>query len=234
MTVLNTGILADEIPGAANSLMGDNHTRLDEWKRCASDLTSFIETARYALEGSSDAYADQLWIELDGPELSRCLHIHVTNLTRLSDSLQSPAESDSDDEEQSHAISHQDVPVHRYFAALIKARFPGADAALVESLGHSNWSRYNHIKRQRETAQNDVETTSGEKARSEFHDSGIGSSSSVLNPEHQAYAATVVSSRAEASHRRLPPLPKTARDGQPFTCEICDRVVLIRRTRDWR
>jgi hypothetical protein len=207
---------------------------VDNRARCISDLSSSIETARYALDGSSDTYTDQPLIKLDGEELSRSLHIHVINLKRLSDSLESPAESDSDDEEHADAKLHQEVPAHGYFSALIKARFPKADAELVESLGRSNWSRYKHIQQQRDEPQIGSEVINAEVAKSDFHDSGIGSTNSLFHPEYSTYAATVVSSRANTSHKRLPPLPKSARQGEPFTCEVCERTVTIRRTKDWR
>lgn len=47
-------------------------------------------------------------------------------------------------------------------------------------------------------------------------------------------AMTVVSKRAAPSHKHLPSLSAEARAGQLFTCEVCYRVVVVNRTRDWK
>lgn len=201
-----------------------------------SDIESLLENARSALDDPEDEYIFQIGPEQGGEDVSKILDTMMTSLKRLNLSLESPAESDSDDEEARAGIIIQDLPAHRYFANLVAARFPVADIQLVQSLGLSNWSRYNHIQTQKENAQYNTKMT--EKAKSEFHDSGVGSAPSIaeLEPERplSLYAATIVSSRAEASHKRLPPLPKQARDGEPFTCEICEKIIAIRRTKEWR
>ncbi|KAH5491351.1 hypothetical protein HBI24_222990 [Parastagonospora nodorum] len=167
-------------------------------------------------------------IEIDGQALIETIEVHLTSLRRLNNSLEYPAADNSDDEKRGDESDIKVIPADRYFAALIQARFPRAEAQVVQNLGESNWARYNHIHRQRETVRNSSEVTTVAKTLSDFRDSGIGSASSL------AYAASVVSTRAEASHKRLPPLPKTARMGQPFICEICERTVTVRRTRDWK
>ncbi|KAF3002703.1 hypothetical protein E8E13_010081 [Curvularia kusanoi] len=175
----------------------------------------------------------------DPEEACRILQSKIECLIALNASIECPAESDSDDEEQirSHTIA-QDVPGYRYFSDLIAAKFPSAEAQLVERLGRANWSRYNHLQQQRDNLQTELEPINEDKAGSEFQDSGLGSNPSVmlLDPTktQSTYAASVVSSRAEASHKRLPSLPKDARDGKPFTCEVCNQTISIRRMKNWR
>ncbi|KAH3958234.1 hypothetical protein HBI88_244650 [Parastagonospora nodorum] len=205
---------------------GDDSRRL--WESRTRELASISEAAKYRLYETRDVGVDQASIEIDGQALIETIEVHLTSLRRLNNSLEYPAADNSDDEKRGDESDIKDIPADRYFAALIQARFPRAEAQVVQNLGESNWARYNHIHRQRETARNSSEVTTVAKTLSDFRDSGIGSASSF------AYAASVVSTRAEASHKRLPPLPKTARMGQPFICEICERTVTVRRTRDWK
>lgn len=198
------------------------------WESRTRELASISEAARYTFNETRDIDTDQPSTEIDGQTLMETINVHLTSLRRLSNSLECPAADTSDDEKSGDEPGGEDIPANRYFAALIEARFPKAVVQVVRNLGQSNWARYNHIRRQRETARNDSEVTYVAKTSSDFYDSGIGSASSL------AYAASVVSTRAEASHKRLPSLPKAARMDQPFICEICERTVTVRRTKDWK
>lgn len=158
----------------------------------------------------------------------------IESLIILGPSLEAIADDETDDEEARAWVELQDRAAHEYFVDLISLRFPSADHQLVQALGRSNWDRYNHVQRLRERIN---EQTGTEKARSEFHDSGVGSSAPAQQSDRQAnldYAATIISSRAETSHKRMPPLPAIARTGVPFRCEICSRSVLISRTKMWK
>lgn len=200
----------------------------------SSRISTLIDSAKYAVEEKSEQEDDRNITKLDMEQACLALQRRIECLVALSSSLDCPAESDSDEEEEARVgLMIQERPAHRYFADLIAARFPAADPELVQKLGLSNWSRYVHVKRQKENVQTNLKATQAdEKARSEFHDSGLGSAPSMR--AQSFYAETVVSSRAEASHKRLPPLPKDGRDGKSFLCEICDRTLSIRGTKDWR
>lgn len=175
-------------------------------------------------------------------QLYQVLKMRIETLGILNPSLESPAEEQYDNDEARDWIDTRERSSHEYFTELVKSRFPLAKTQLVERLGRLNWDRYNHVQKLRVT-QNDPIVE--ENTKSLFRDSGIGSSvpaESVVasNPiqnlpqSRLEYAATVISSRAEASHKRLPSLPTQARSGTPFTCEICDRKVTIQRTREWK
>ena len=200
-----------------------------------SNIITLIENARIALEEPEEpGQYTQHGIE----ELCSTLRTKIESLSILSSSLECPAEDEFDNEEARDWL--QDRPAHEYFVDLVRSRFPLAEKRLVESLGRSNWNRYKHVRKQRENAQDELEVVATDnKTKSVFHDSGIGSSApaqSVLADDRtqSKYAATVISSRAEASHKRLPPLPEEARSGKPFKCEVCDRTVKIRRTKEWK
>lgn len=195
-----------------------------------SRVTILIETARLALKDPEECNQCNELLRVD--ELCASLQSKVHSLSILSSSLDCPAKSESSDEESIEGFDLKDRPVHQYFAELIALRFPRADAVLIENLGRSNWERYNYVREQRISGPTGEASSAFKDATSEFHDSGIGSSASVSAPS--LYAATVVSSRAEASHKRLPPLPRAARTGAPFVCEVCGRRVKIRRTKEWK
>jgi hypothetical protein len=197
----------------------------------SSNIATVIEKAKFAVKETDEL--DQSYEIIAEPvEACKVLQSKVDCLIALNASIECPAESESDDEEEARTGTIlQDLPAHQYFADLIAARFPTAQFELVEKLGLTNWSRYNHVQQQRDSLLIEDESVSLDKTRSEFHDSGLGSDPSRAK---STYAATVVSSRAEASHKRLPTLPKDARDGKPFACEVCNRVISIRRMKDWR
>lgn len=133
-----------------------------------------------------------------------------------------------------------DRPAYQYYADQISIRFPNASDSLVEVLGKCNWERYMRIhKKREENTQREGSPIGEAETMSKFHDSGLGTSmpaqSALGVPRGSfSYAETEVSKRAEASHRRLPPLPEEGRKGWSFLCEVCNSVVRIRRTNAWK
>lgn len=130
------------------------------------------------------------------------------------------------------------APPH-YYSELIRAKFTNADERLVEALGKLNWERRGRIRASKEAGLeqegviNVDEVAPSVVDGSQFHDSGIGSSL----PSQSAYAPTIVSfSKRSVSgtfQSRIPPLPETARNGTPFTCVGCGRIIQARSTRDY-
>ncbi|ORY05557.1 hypothetical protein BCR34DRAFT_590863 [Clohesyomyces aquaticus] len=208
-----------------------------------SHLNTLLEHARIILDEPEDTeyfMAESLEVTF------QILRTKVQSLSILSSSLECPAEDKNDGEEARRWTESQDRAADQYYVDLVSERFPMAEKALAERLGRSNWNRYRHLQRQRERVQMEPEASiMKDSSESEFHDSGIGSLgpaqsvfASITRPTparpQSEYASTVVSSRAEASHKRLPPLPEEARLGLPFVCEVCERRVRIRRTREWK
>ncbi|KAF7446386.1 ankyrin repeat domain containing protein [Pyrenophora tritici-repentis] len=182
----------------------------------------------------------------DVETLCQTLRTKIDTLIMLAPSLASPAEEIYDDDEPRAIQSNEKHLPEQAYANSVSQKFPRAAPAIVVHLGKLNWDRYNHMLRlQRETIQQENQVTALEKARTIFHDSGLGFSlpaqSEVgLNiavdtsrPE-SVYAPSMVSSRAEASHKRVPSLPAQARSGDPFTCEICNKQVRFQRTKAWK
>ncbi|KAH8719537.1 hypothetical protein GQ44DRAFT_775237 [Phaeosphaeriaceae sp. PMI808] len=184
--------------------------------------------------------------EQNEEDLCRTLRMKIDTLIMLGPSLESPAEENFDDEEP-RAIEHVEghLPEQTYINSVAQ-RFPLAAPTVVTRLGKLNWERYNHMLHlQRNAIQQELEMTVLEKAKTIFHDSALGSSvpaqseagpsaTCVHSIPQTVYVPSVVSSRAEASHRRLPPLPPQARSGQPFTCVICNKQVRYQRTKAWK
>ena len=176
----------------------------------------------------------------DMKTLCQTFRTKIDTLIMLAPSLASPAEESFDDEKPRAIQDVKETLPEQAYANSISQKFPLAASAIVARLGKLNWDRHNHMLRlQRETMQQELQTNVLEKARTMFHDSGLGVSlptqSEVgLKIAGSAYAPSVMSSRAEASHKRVPPLPAHARAGEPFTCEICNKQVKFRRTKAWK
>ena len=196
-----------------------------------TDISTLIDNAKITMENSEEPeYHTQLSVE----ELCVSLWERVKTLSILSSSLECPAEDEYDEEEARAWADVQDRSAHEYFVDRVSSRFPLAASVVIDRLGQSNWDRYNLVRRQQEKAQGGFEDITNDKTKSFFQDSGISDSLHSLPKDRQEYEATVISSRAEASHKRLPPLPVAARSGEPFICNVCNESVKIRRARDWK
>lgn len=207
-------------------------------------ITTALEQARNTL-GQQHYPAHQLKQEKEA--ILQALRAKVNNLINLGPSLASPAKENFDDQEP-RMVEDVNKPLpEQAFINSVAQRFPQAASAMVTHLGQLNWKRYDHMLHlQRTASQPEVETAIIDRAKTMFNDSALGSSAPaqseaglIATPEPSFYpqstcAPTVVSSRASASHKRLPSLPPQARSGTPFTCVICNRQVRYRRTKEWK
>ena len=208
----------------------------------ATRVASLTEVAKLQLDDPPEATS----YEEDSIERLFVTFQHVVeSLKILGSSLESIADDEFDDEEARALVQLKDRDAHEYFVELVNSRFPSASQQLIQVLGQSNWNRYNYVQALRESAPEEPDAVVVDKTVSEFHDSGVGSSAppqSVLPSDRprvesiarSEYAATVISSRAEASHKRLPPLPETGRSGDAFECEVCNKTLHIKRTKEWK
>jgi len=124
-----------------------------------------------------------------------------------------------------------------YLASRIRHRYPEGEDGLLTLLGYQNWDRLQALyavrESNRETAQKPemAETPAGEKAGTEFHDSGLGTS--IVTPS--SYAETVVSYHgSKGGPIRIPPLPAEAAQGKSFRCPVCGQSVQISTTSRWK
>ncbi|KAH4291592.1 hypothetical protein HBH64_190360 [Parastagonospora nodorum] len=170
--------------------------------------------------------------------LCQTLRMKIDTLIMLAPTLASPAEEFFDDEEPRVIQDIGEYLPEQAYANSISQNFPLAALAIVSQLGKLNWKRYNHmIHLQQETAEQELQTNAMEKARTIFHDSGLGVSlpaQSEVGLNIAESAPSVVSHRAQASHKRVPQLPAKAWSGEPFACEICNKQVRFKQTKAWK
>lgn len=172
----------------------------------------------------------------DGPEeVCEMLEVKVARLSILGSILEDPVPAFPSIEEAPRLSAIQDRHAHQYYADLINVRFPHAQAPLAEFLSKCNWDRYQRIKQESErNAQREPSPLAEGEKKSRFNDSGLGTSVPAQSITDHGYAETVFSQRAEASHKRIPPLPEQGRKGEPFVCEVCNKTVSIQRTQPWK
>ncbi|KAI8940618.1 hypothetical protein NX059_001890 [Plenodomus lindquistii] len=173
----------------------------------------------------------------DDEALFNTLRVKIDTLIMLGPSLSSPANESFDDEEPRAIDDVERLLPEQAFINSVAQKLPKAAPALVNYLGKLNWERFNHMRRlQRNAAQLELEVTPAETAKTIFFDSALGTSVPAQSEtgSESVYAQSMVSTRAESSHKRLPPLPPQARLGQPFTCEICDKQVKYQNTKPWK
>lgn len=167
--------------------------------------------------------------EQDEEAFCQDLRMNIDTLIILSPSLSCPAKENIIDEEPRALENIAENLPEQVYVNSVAQRFPLAASAVVAHLGKLNWDQYNHMLRlQRIANEQELEMAASRKARTIFHDSVLGSSVSARSEPDQnpktVYALSSVSSRAEASHRRLPPLPPQARSGQVFACPVSNKT----------
>ena len=177
--------------------------------------------------------------EQDAEAMCQTLRTKIDTLVMLAASLESPVEEIFGEEKPRTIQDIGETLPEQAYASSVAEKFPFAPPEMVAQLGRLNWDRYNHILRlQREAMKQELQTTTVEKAKTVFHNSGLGISvpaqSEVGLNADPAHDPSLTSSRAEASHKRVPPMPAQARSGEPFTCEICEKQVQFRRTKAWK
>ncbi|KAM0476401.1 hypothetical protein ACHAPX_006313 [Trichoderma viride] len=138
---------------------------------------------------------------------------------------------------------HSTWSPEKFFVDKIENQFPLADVSLASRLGKTNFERYVRCQADREaleskereeglpsTVQEAPETTGTIVTSSAFHDSGVGTSvvPTITYPE------TLMSYNQDGQPVRIPPLPKGAKKGTPFSCVACSRTVVITDYSAWK
>ncbi|QPC61944.1 hypothetical protein HYE67_004175 [Fusarium culmorum] len=126
---------------------------------------------------------------------------------------------------------------HDIYKDKIQTRFPRAESSLILRLSKTAYHRYLRCQKERrnQTAEvgniDFIPPARSEGSSSKFHDSGLGTSI----PSSASVAETVMSYHAEGGNPiRIPPLPKEAKEGQPFECVSCGKLLSIRNNSDWK
>ncbi|XP_014559745.1 hypothetical protein COCVIDRAFT_43954, partial [Bipolaris victoriae FI3] len=167
---------------------------------------------------------------------------YVNCLMGLGTALECPAPDESHDDEPG-VVGVGPRFAHDYHTDLIQTKYPKAEVHLVQVLGKISWSRF--LRMQRERDNNTAATpelhgllaplaTKSTGLSSEFQDSGIGTS---LAKPQSSYAESTVSfmtSVPGGERVRIPPLPAEGKNGQPFECIACAKLVRAENNREWR
>ncbi|KAM0464658.1 hypothetical protein ACHAPV_002492 [Trichoderma viride] len=147
---------------------------------------------------------------------------------------------DLQNEDAVEDYAHSTWSPEKFFVDAIVNRFPLLDRSLASRLGQTNYERYLRCQADREALDNKEGVTSIQQeepevagtiiTKSKFHDSGVGTSiaPTVVRPE------TVMGYSRKDQSVRIPPLPKGAKAGMPFSCTACSRTVVITNNLDWK
>ncbi|KAF2005195.1 hypothetical protein P154DRAFT_560119 [Amniculicola lignicola CBS 123094] len=171
---------------------------------------------------------------------------YIQCLVDLNIALECPAPDADEPEETTFIDNPSQRNAYDYYADLIVVKYPKADIELAKRLGKANWERYQRMQLERsrniKTSATmglpEIPETSASKSRiadSDFRDSGLGTS---LPAPSTSYAATIISFVSSISGRRdkipIPPLPLEAKNGEPFECLACGKMIAARTNREWR
>lgn len=194
--------------------------------------------------GSESSYTassksfDEIIADLDG---------YIKCLMELDPFIRGPAPDQVEQSDVTLQDEHTHVvpwSPHQLYSDRIIQRFPRAEQELVERLARANWDRFQRAqeaKRDRlpatheedEGAAQVLEVLSQSAASTKFKDSALGTS---LGSTPSGYAETVMAyGQSDEDHVvRVPPLPEGARDGTPFDCTACGKLVWITNNRAWK
>ncbi|KAI9686882.1 MAG: hypothetical protein M1822_002635 [Bathelium mastoideum] len=173
-------------------------------------------------------------------EILEDLRVNIRCLQNLTPALEWPAKDAGCNEAPGKVDGRTPLSTHHHFAQLVRDKFPLANTALVEQLGENNLKRYLRLQEQRRLngaqSQSDVLQLEGATvvAKSKFHDSGKGTSKGPDTNHASTVAPSVVSSLTDSARPSVPPLPDSARKGEPFECDACGRRVRVTTLENWR
>ncbi|KAL6812345.1 hypothetical protein J3E69DRAFT_376180 [Trichoderma sp. SZMC 28015] len=195
------------------------------------------ESCRQSDDSSSDAASN--FSDDDIYEIAEDLKTDTLVLSSLDPLLKYPI-FDSQHEHiiESHALSTWGP--EKSYSDKIGNRFPRADVSLTLYLGRANYERFLRCQEAREYQEEEeplpiVNQEAGTHAgtiisNTKFHDSGVGTSIGLT----MSYAETTMSYNHDGQSVRIPPLPKEAKAGSPFTCIACGRTVIITNNSAWK
>ncbi|OPB45354.1 hypothetical protein A0O28_0075640 [Trichoderma guizhouense] len=195
------------------------------------------ESCRQSDDSSSDAASN--FSDDDIYEIAEDLKTDTLVLSGLDPLLKYPI-FDAQHEHiiESHALSTWGP--EKSYSDKIGNRFPRADVSLTLYLGRANYERFLRCQEAREYQEEEeplpiVNQEAGTHAgtiisNTKFHDSGVGTSIALT----MSYAETTMSYNHDGQSVRIPPLPKEAKAGSPFTCIACGRMVIITNNSAWK
>lgn len=120
---------------------------------------------------------------------------------------------------------------HYVYKDKIQTRFPKAHSSLITKLSIASYDRFLRCQQQRQSQAEELDKTEATVSGSVFLDSGLGTSISYP----ASVAETAMSYHADVGTSvRIPPLPKEAKEGKPFECVSCGKLLSIHTNSAWK
>ncbi|PON21401.1 hypothetical protein TGAM01_v209702 [Trichoderma gamsii] len=197
----------------------------------------YEESCKQGDDSSSDA--GSTFSDDDLYEVAEDLRIDTYVLSSLDPLIKYPVFDFQKEDAATDDIHSAWSPQKFYIDKIIKD-FPLINRSLASRLGNTNFERYLRCQANRDAIENEggallTEREAPEPAStiitgSKFHDSGVGTSigPTIIHPE------TIRSQSRKVQSVRVPPLPKGAKDGMPFSCIACNSNVVITNNSDWK
>ncbi|KAJ8114276.1 hypothetical protein OPT61_g3797 [Boeremia exigua] len=216
---LQKRIRTSESDLVVNHLLASAVKLCDQTRWLLTDINDSTSDNDSDSDSDSAASSSDVWDRSEATNLAQSIKTYTDCLIDLGSALDYPA-LEPYQEGAPGLVTLELRSADDYHTALIRAKFPQAEISLLQHLGQASWSRYQRMQKEREVnAYGEVTLISNEKsqiAKSEFKDSGIGTS---LPQATSAYAETVVSFMTSISGGQrvnIPPLPTEAKAGLPF------------------
>lgn len=195
------------------------------------------ESCRQSDDSSSDAGSafsdDNIY------EVAEDLRVDTCVLSSLDPLIKYPV-FDLQKEDAAEDNIHSTWSPQKFYVDKITNDFPLINRSLASRLGNTNFERYLRCQTNRDAIENEEGASSTRQEApelagtvitgSKFHDSGVGTSigPTIIHPE------TIISHSRKDQSVRIPPLPKGAKDGMPFSCIACNGTVVITNNSDWK
>lgn len=216
---------------------------------CSSVESNIEEAAGIIAEGSSrqsddsssDAASD--FSNDDIHEIAEDLKTDTLILSSLDPLLKYPI-FDSQLQDAADGLAISTWSPEKLFSDRIERRFPSAATPLASRLGRANYERYLRCQATRDAQEREeplpLMNREGQDhagtiiADSKFQDSGVGTSLGASLALTVSYAETTMSYSHDGQSVRIPPLPKEAKLGIPFSCIACGRTIVITNNSGWK
>lgn len=200
----------------------------NQWQISDSETSSDSEIDN----GDSCVHFEPITIKL----AVRKIRIYVECLRDIGQSLDRPALDDWNDQEPSLLGTDQRT-AEDYHTERLRAKFPSAEIRMLQGLGKASWYRYQRMQKERElnAQRQNVAKLDGRScaSRSEFVDSGLGASTAAASSSYATSVMSLMSSISRGRRAHVPSLSAEAKDGSPFDCVACGKVVKFTNDNDW-
>ena len=193
----------------------------NQWQISNSQTSSDSESEN----GDLDIHFEPINVEL----AIRKIRTYTQCLRDIDQTLEHPA-LDDPDEDNTSIFGINQRPAEDYHTEILKAKFPKAEMDMIQCLGRTSWDRYQRMQREREV-NSQHQHAARPDGNSEFVDSGFGTS---LPASYASSMLSRISSVTGGKQVNIPPLSAEAKEGSPFDCVVCGKLVSYINNHEWR